>query len=140
MKFDNDTIRTVTKLVLYHDRKFELGKKYVRRGINKIGEDLFPLLFPVQEADIFAQSDYMREEKLDYLDKVQAIYNEIIASKDCVSLKTLAVTGSDLIAFGMKPGKEIGATLQKLLDLVLEDETRNTKETLLNYVNLKDMK
>ena len=34
------------------------------------------------------------EDKLDYLDKVQAIYDEIIASNDCVSLKTLAVTNS----------------------------------------------
>ena len=75
-----------------------------------------------------------------FLNKVQAIYDEIIASKDCVSLKTLAVTGSDLIALGMKPGKEIGATLQKMLDLVLEDETMNTKEALLNYVNFKDLK
>ena len=40
----------------------------------------------------------------------------------------------------MKPGKEIGATLQKMLDLVLEDETMNTKEALLNYVNFKDLK
>lgn len=140
LKFDNDTTRTVTKLVLYHDRKFELGKKYVRRGINKIGEDLFPLLFPVQEADIYGQSDYMREEKLEYLNKLQAIYDEIIASKDCVSLKTLAVSGSDLIALGMKPGKEIGATLQKLLDLVLEDATMNTKETLLSHMNIQSDK
>ena len=140
LKFDNDTIRIVTKLVVYHDRKFELSKKYVRRGINKIGEDIFPLLFPVQKADIYGQSNYMREDKITYLEKLQVIYEEIIAAKECVSLKTLAVTGSDLIALGMKPGREIGIILQKMLDLVLEDETMNTKEALLTHVNFTDKK
>lgn len=137
LKFDNDTIRTVTKLVLFHDRKFELGKKYVRRGINKIGEDIFPLLFPVQEADIYAQSDYMREDKLAYLNKLQLLYQEIVEARECVSLKSLAVTGSDLIALGMKPGKEIGVVLQQMLEIVLEDETKNTRETLLAQVDLE---
>lgn len=136
LKFDNDTIRMVTKLVLYHDQKFELEKKYVRRGVNKIGEDLFPLLFAVQKADILAQSNYMREEKLAYLTKLQNLYEEIVNAKECVSLKTLAISGSDLIALGMKPGKEIGMVLQKMLDLVLEDETLNTKEALLSHVDI----
>lgn len=136
LKFDNDTIRMVTKLVLYHDQKFELEKKYVRRGVNKIGEDLFPLLFAVQKADILAQSNYMREEKLAYLTKLQNFYEEIVNAKECVSLKTLAISGSDLIALGMKPGKEIGMVLQKMLDLVLEDETLNTKEALLSHVDI----
>ena len=137
LKFDNDTIRTVTKLVLCHDRKFELGKKYVRRGINKIGEDIFPLLFPVQKADIYGQSDYMRQDKLAYLEELQILYEEIVAAKECVSLKTLAVTGSDLIALGMKPGKEIGVVLQKMRELVLEDETMNTREALLAHADIQ---
>ena len=51
-----------------------------------------------------------------------------------MSLKTLAVTGSDLIAAGMKPGKELGVTLQRLLELVLEEPSFNTKERLLEEV------
>ena len=33
----------------------------------------------------------------------------------------------------MKPGKEIGAVLQKLLELVIEDPQKNTKEYLIGY-------
>ena len=131
LKFDNDTIRTVSSLVLYHDRRIEPRKKTVRRAVNLIGEDLFPLLLAVQRADILAQSDYMRKEKLENLSAAEELYQEIAANHECVSLKTLAVTGSDLIALGMKPGKQIGETLHQLLELVLEDETLNTKETLL---------
>ena len=46
-------------------------------------------------------------------------------------MKGLAVTGSDLIAAGMKPGKEMGNVLHELLDAVLEDPQLNEKEKLL---------
>ena len=82
-------------------------------------------------ADIMAQSDYCRREKLERLEKWRELYGEILAGRQCVSLKTLAVKGSDLIALGWKPGKELGAVLQKLLELVLDDPGRNTREILL---------
>ena len=45
----------------------------------------------------------------------------------CVSLKTLAVTGRDLIAEGMKPGLQMGAVLQELLEVVLDQPEMNEK-------------
>ena len=51
--------------------------------------------------------------------------------EECISLKQLAVTGSDLIAAGMKPGREIGEMLKVMLELVLEEPERNTKEALM---------
>lgn len=138
LKFDNDTSNKVRKIVLYHDRKIENNKKSVRRAVNQIGEDIFPLLFSVKYADIMAQSDHQREEKLRDLEKLKSIYEDIVANKDCLSLKDLAVTGGDLIAAGMKPGREIGRTLQKLLEVVLEKPECNRKEYLLSLLPLQD--
>lgn len=138
LKFDNDTSNKVRKIVLYHDRKIENNKKSVRRAINQVGEDIFPLLFSVKYADIMAQSSYQREEKLRDLEKLKDIYEDIVANKDCLSLKDLAVTGGDLIAAGMKPGREIGRTLQKLLEVVLEKPECNRKEYLLSLLPLQD--
>jgi len=138
LKFDNDTIDKVRKIVRYHDRKIESNAKSVRRAVNYIGEDIFPLLFPVKYADIMAQSEFQREEKLRELETLRGIYDKIIADKDCLSLKDLAVTGSDLIAVGMKPGLEIGCTLHKLLEVVLENPERNRKEELLRLLPLQD--
>lgn len=133
LKFDNDTIRQVTKLVLWHDYRVTPERKAVRRAVNKVGEDLFPLLLKIQRADYQAQSEYRREEKMQRLSQVEEIYNEILENKECVSLKTLAVTGRDLIHEGMKPGPQLGATLQQLLEVVLEQPEMNEKEKLLEY-------
>lgn len=134
LRFDNSTIYYVSKIVLYHDYRVEPNRKSVRRAVLKIGEDIFPLLFPVKRADILAQSDYEREQKLQRLEELQRLYEEVIKSKECVSLKTLAVTGTDLIESGVKPGKEIGVLLKSLLDIVIENPEYNTKEILLDKV------
>lgn len=136
LRFDNDTVATVSRLVQYHDygNDVEPSMSLVRRAVRKVGEDIFPLLFPVKYADIMAQSDHLRREKLERLERWQELYHQIVEEKQCVSLKTLAVGGGDLIALGMKPGRELGATLQELLDMVLEDPAQNRKENLLAYV------
>ena len=123
LKFDNDTLGKVTKLVQYHDYRMPAQPKNVRRAMNKIGEELFPCYLEVRKADTMAQSEYMREEKLSNIAGIERCYKEILKKKECVSLKMLAVTGSDLIADGMQPGKQIGAVLQALLELV---SSRNT--------------
>jgi len=49
-------------------------------------------------------------------------------------LKDLAVRGDDLIEAGIRPGPDVGDTLQRLLEEVLEDPARNTREYLLSRV------
>ncbi len=133
LKFDNDTIYMVGKLVKYHDygNNSNVNEKIVRRALHKIGEDAFPALFAVRRADILSQSQYRRQEKLENLELWQQCYQGICERAECVSLKTLAVTGSDLIAAGMKPGPQLGDTLQRLLELVIEEPDKNTKDYLL---------
>ena len=136
LKFDNDTIRKVTKLVRYHDHRMPVTPAHVRRAIHEIGEDLFPLYLEVRRADVSAQSMYQREEKVADINGVEKLYHEIMERNECVSLKMLAVTGKDLIATGMKPGKEIGQMLEHFLDLVLEHPELNQKEELLKRIEL----
>ena len=68
LKFDNQTTQMVTTLIAHHDIRFNdalgTGRKHVRRVIHSVGENLFPYLLDVMEADISAQSDFMRLKKL----------------------------------------------------------------------------
>lgn len=138
LRFDNDTREKVVRLVKYHDYKIELTKKSVRRAVVLVGEDIFPYLLEVKRADMLSQSMYKREKKEAQLQQLEYYYQQILDEKDCLSIKKLAVNGSDLIALGMKPGREIGETLQKMFELVLEDPTRNTKEYLLSQISLSE--
>jgi len=58
----------------------------------------------------------------------------IRAKNPPLGLKDLAVKGDDLIAAGVRPGPDVGEMLARLLDEVLEDPTRNTREYLLSRV------
>ncbi len=131
LKMDNDTIRKVRSLIKWHDYRPKGEAVSVRKAISLIGEELFPLYLEVQKADILAQSAYRREEKLARLTAVSALYEEILDRGQCISLKTMALTGRDLIDAGYTPGKELGEILEKLLVHVLENPEDNKKEILL---------
>ena len=57
-----------------------------------------------------------------------------IAWRDPLTIGDLALDGDDLRTAGVPPGREIGDTLQKLLEQVLADPSRNERETLLAAV------
>ena len=133
LKFDNDTLYKVCRLVKWHDARPLPEMVSVRRAVNRIGEDIFPLYLEVQEADMLAQSTYRREEKKARLQGVRECYEEILERKQCISLKSLAVTGRDLIAAGCKPGPGLGDILDEMLEHVLEYPEDNTKEKLMEF-------
>lgn len=137
LKFDNDTADRVVRLVREHDRKIGLSPAQMRLTVNCVGEDLFPDLFDLKEADLLAQSDYMRDEKREELMRLRALYEKVKEEGDCLSLKGLAVTGRDLIGIGATPGPGLGALLQDLLGIVLENPSCNNRETLLEYARIR---
>ncbi len=134
LRMDNETIRKVSRLVYYHDWLYPAEIKNVRRAANELGEELFEAFLKVQRADTMAKSDYLKKERLENLEKQSSLFQKILAERQCISLKGLAITGADVINLGCTPGPEIGRLLQSALDLVLEDPTNNKKEILLEYV------
>ena len=134
LKFDNDTIRKVTKLVAYHDYRMEPTGANVRRAMHEIGVELFPYYLAVRLADTKAQSSYERRGKRENIIQIRELYRNALRNKECVTLKDLAVTGTDLINLGIAPGKELGTLLNELLDMVIEDPAWNQKGKLCDYV------
>ncbi len=131
LKFDNDTIIKVQKYIRYHDDKPEPNARSVRRAVHRIGTEYFAQVLELQWADIMAQSSYQQQEKFARIDKTRKLYEEIMEQEQCVSLKTLKITGNDLIALGIPRGKKIGAILNLLLEEVLQEPTNNTQEYLI---------
>ena len=139
LKYDNDTINTVTQLILYHNTELLADKPQIKRLLNVMGEKKFRLLLEVKRADALAgvsadalaRSEVCHRETLDELDAIATLTDEIINNKECFSLKDLAVSGKDLIAADIPQGVRIGKTLNKLLQMVINEETCNEKERLL---------
>ena len=132
LKFDNDTIRNVRRLVLHHDDRPATTSSSVRRAANRIGADLFPLYLNVCRADILAQTKETQEPKLQNLSEIESIYEQILENQQCFTLKQLAVTGRDLIAEGIPAGPRLGEILEKLLEEVLEEPEKNEREWLMS--------
>jgi tRNA nucleotidyltransferase (CCA-adding enzyme) len=134
LKFDNDTIARVTALIRWHDDNPPLEKRAVRRAIHRVGLAQYPDLFALKRADILAQSSFGQQEKLDYVDGYEAIYRQILAQGECLSIRDLQVDGKDLLALGVPQGRQVGECLKALLELVLEHPEYNTREYLLAQI------
>ncbi len=137
LKFDRYTMDKVCNLIRYHDDRFPATARNVRRAMNRVGAEDFPLLIEVRCADTLAQSDYKRDEKIQLIDDIKAIYEEIVSKNECVSLKSLAVNGKDLIELGVTPGKKIGDVLGAMLADVIDNPEHNSKEYLLEPEHLR---
>ena len=132
LRYDNHTTELVSRLVKWHDVAIAPEKKAVRRAASRMGKELFPLILEVKAADLAAQSDYQRTEKREWLERLRSLYEEIEREGDCLTIKDLAVNGRDLIQSGITPGPQLGLALQQLLEIVLEDPEKNTREYLLS--------
>lgn len=134
LKFDNDTTDKVKKLTAVHDLFIKNEPNRVRRAMSKVTKELFPYFLEVRKANILAWKEEAQKSALAQLQELTSIYEGILERGECVCIKELAADGKDLIAAGVKQGKQIGEILSDLLEIVLEEPEKNAKESLLSYV------
>lgn len=130
LKYSTDFIETCVTLIKYHDVRFNGSKRQLRHVMSAIGDKNVELLLKIQRADIMAQSDYKHKEKLEKLNLACKVYEEILADKDCFTLKQLKINGNDIKKLGVTEGVKIGKILKILLSLVIEDKLKNEKSAL----------
>lgn len=135
LKFDNNTRDKVVQLVYYHDASFEVGKKYVRRWLNKIGVDQFKRLLVLRRADIMGQSELNRDERLQKLDAVKVCLEEVLKEKPAFSVKDLEIDGKDVMKYMlMDECPEVGYWLKHILKQVIDGQLQNNREDLIYYI------
>lgn len=132
MKFSNDIREKVVQLVSYHDAEIIPQVKYIKRWLNKIGEEQFKRLVYVQKADKRSQKRVYPVERIKQFSEILNITDKIVESNLCFSLKDLAINGKDLLDNDFKEGKIIGDILNKLLEEVIDGKIKNNKIDLLN--------
>jgi len=132
-KYDNKTREDVLTLIKYHDIDFIPEKKYVKRMLNNIGQELLVLLCYVKIGDISAQNPDFFDQRMNEVLSFLKIISEIIQEESCFQIKDLAVNGYDMMELGLKR-EEIGFTLKKLLEIVIDGIVENNKDDLINYL------
>ena len=132
-KFSNAEKDKILRLILHHDREILPEKKYVKRAINAVGDDIFQDLINLKRADCLSQNFKLTAPRMEYLEKLENIYLEIKENKEPFSVKNLKINGNDLIQLGFK-GKEIGEILNDLLEKVIEQPKLNDKNHLISFV------
>lgn len=136
LKYDNVTRCRVITLVKEHDRIIEPTETAVKRALSRLTPEVFFNLLAIKRADNLAQSPNYRD-RLETYEAIEAMAQDILEKNECISVAALAVNGNDLIALGMKPGKEIGEMLSHLLEQVIRGKLENEQEELLSYVKKK---
>lgn len=132
LKFPLGVIERVTSLVRWHmffSDTETITLSAVRRMIQNVGKDQIWTLMDVRACDRIGTG---RPKEAPFrLRKYHAMIEE--ALRDPVSVSQLKVDGKDLMAvLGTPPGKHIGYILHALLEEVLDDPKKNTKEYLEN--------
>ena len=123
MKFDNNTIKTVTTLLQHLKDDILPDDFMLRKKANEISLEQLKRLLRLQ---------YLIEEKQSKKQAEKQLL-EIEKRKDRITLKQLAVNGSDLIKQGTAQGKQVGKILCHLLEIVHRFPEKNQKQILLCY-------
>lgn len=130
LRFDNETIRRMGLLVEWHDIPLSAEKKRVKRLMQKMSDEDILRLLEIKRCDRLAHAPNFRELPPS-IGRIPAVIDQIRAEDACLSLRTLAVDGADLMALGVPEGKRIGEMLNALLDDVIEERLPNEKDALL---------
>ena len=138
LKFTQRTAELVLKLVRGHmffsDTEM-ITLSAVRRVVANVGKEHIWDLMNVRECDRVG----MKKKEAPYrLRKYHAMIEEVL--HDPISVGQLAIDGEYMISvLHMKPGPRMGWILSALLEEVLDDPTKNTKEHLSELIKSLDM-
>lgn len=135
LRFDNKTKADVLELVLYHDSVIEPTQKTIRRWLRKIGEKQFRRLLDIRLADIMAHAKGTQQSRIEKLDAVRLVFDDVIRQEHCFQMKDLSINGYDIMRwFGVSEGRVVGEMLGAALDGVVDGVVENNKECLAEYI------
>lgn len=130
LKFSNDMIEKVVKLVRYHmffSDPDAITLSAVRRMVKNVGPELIWDLMNVRTCDRIGTG--RPKEKPYRLRKYHAMIEEVM--RDPISVSMLKINGDIMIGeMQLQPGRKMGWVLHALLEEVLDDPSLNTREYL----------
>lgn len=139
LRFSNDTIAGVAHLVRQHMylADADLAPKALRRFVRRVGAEHLERLFALRRADIRGSGLPKRSAENERFERAVAA---IVAEQPPLGVRDLAIGGADVIRLMVERGlarpgfagdRRVGDVLAALLDVVVDEPTRNERANLL---------
>jgi putative nucleotidyltransferase with HDIG domain len=131
LRYPNAVIGGTCHLIAEHMFQYqeEWTDAAVRRFIIRVGEENLENLYRLRRADAYGMAGL--EPEPEFLLPLVSRVDAVLAESRAFSLKDLAISGKDLIAIGVQPGKYMGIILKELFETVVDDPSMNNREKLL---------
>jgi len=139
LRFDNKTIRDVSLYVNMLHINIPLCRYNIKKVLRQMpqvnGNEECPRQAPlVYFENLLTLQGVLAPDDAERLEAVRQESRDIQASKECYTLRDLAINGEDLAAASVPQGKAIGDKLEELLDVVMRDPAKNCKTLLKRYI------
>lgn len=138
LKFSNEQRERISALVrhhmFYYDPTWSDGT--VRRFVNRVGEDLLDDLFALRRADIIGHG--LGKDPEAEIAPLQARIAVVLQKSRAMKVTDLEVTGADVLTeLQIPPSRRVREVLEELLAEVLEDPSKNQRDTLIQILRRK---
>jgi len=129
LRYDNKTIKEATLYVEMLQKPLPNSRYEIKKLLRVVGQESLEKLLDLKA--ISSTKSKPKSPKIqETVESVRKEVQDIIANKECFTLRDLAVNGDDLAKAGIPPGKATGDTLEALLDVVMRNPSVNEKEIL----------
>ena len=132
-------IREVCLLVRYHDTPLKAERTPLLKMMGRFSGEgldtarLMEELFDLRRADTLGKAPACYGY-LEDIERMRAQVRALAAHGAAYSLKTLDLSGSDLVAAGVAPGPQVGALLKQALDACVAGAVPNERAALLAHL------
>ncbi|MBP3335051.1 MAG: HD domain-containing protein [Ruminiclostridium sp.] len=135
LRFSNKIADEVLFLIKNHGIVINDDTRSIRRGLARYGAERFLKLIRVHYYDTCGKAPAYFGEK-DLFDSIEKHTKEYLESEPPMSLKQLAVNGSDISKLGIT-SKKIGEVLGFLLEQVIDGNCENDRDSLIALIRNK---
>jgi len=133
LKFGNGVITCVTQLVNHCNDPLPLNKHEMKLLMSKLNTEQMNRLIFINKC----KAKRAGEESSEFADVLRAkcLFDEVISNGECYSLKQLKINGNDLMDRGVPQGKDVGNMLNRILDMVINEQLENDRAALLEMAD-----
>ena len=131
LKSDTQTIIRVCTMLAESRLNVKAEPLFIKKQLIRLGRDAFLDEFPILKALDFI---VYNSQNANELDKAENIAIEL-SKCSCLKISELNINGNDLKSVGIN-GRDIGYTLNRLLELVAEEKLKNDAQELLRMAKL----